>query len=412
MACVFLGVLLLSIYLAVCSLDTSKSIGELYYQNSYQGLASELSHLDWDDKNTHSYVLLYAAAIKESGSSVPSRISDQHPNLNRFINGYLALNEGKASVSKSIFESLAKNAESKPLGYLGLLEQADFTGNYRELRRLIYEIDSDLSLADEIPIYLLGFQLNHHNHIGDSERAEELSIEMSNTGYDPYASLLNELETLIIARRIDAASVLIDEIKSKFWLSPELIQFEADVIQLQGGHEKAIKFLEAAIEQYPNFWQLRIKLASVIHDLEDFDRAKQAVKILQDLMIERPNDIDLKLLLANYSFDLTIDDVRDDLYAELMLHRTELEAFTMFNLLEAKMNLLRGHRELVDVHLAELRKKDPHNKRYLWFAYQLAELEMDWDKARAYLEEYRTIDSYNEHVSNALERIKQNSAQY
>lgn len=378
------------------------SIDELHNRNEYQKVVKILNNYDWGSRENEKYILIFSEAVKETQQATPSFLKNQNASVYDFIVGYRALYEGKVYISNEIFEKLLSDQHSISLGYIGLLEQALATDSYIKLGEIIRFIKSNKVLKKEIPINILNsYEVAYYLAIGSFDEVLAIINERL-VNYNDYNLSITKVDILIGRNQLDDASNLVESLVEMYGRTPALILAEVDIMQRLQGQDKAIVFLENEIHKYPNYWQLKERLAYQIANLDNLAEAQRSLVILQELINQRPYDIYLKLLLANFSFDLGSSDIRDHLYAELIDNKGYLQIFSLFNLFEAKMSLLKGNRDNVDMSLAEIRKKDPSNKMYLWFAYQYEKLKKDWVKARSYLEEYKKIDPYNEYVINAL----------
>ena len=319
--------------------------------------------LNWKDKTNISFLPIYANAIFESQTQIPIEINEKFPEIYDFIAGYSSTHNGELNIGQSYFKKLQSQPTSATLSNIGILEKyiyiKDITSLCNEVKNYKHLGSFSDQYANEL---LIDFELACLVDSGEYEKARNvIRAYKPNDINDQYKKNIILINILNLTGKYQESKQLIDETKIVYGVTDALILEEANLYALRDGFKVATEFLGTKLINQS--FLLNQKYAMFLAN-SNVSKSSEAIKILVSTVNDRPFDIDAKLTLAHYSFDYGYKKQLDDSYASLV-NIKDIESFSSFNLLEAKMALIKKNYSETDSKLNQTEAKNPHGKQYL-----------------------------------------------
>lgn len=405
------------VLIGICSISyvSSKSLGQAstttlnervnnkYYAADNKTLLKLMEGVDWSDESNLPLIEILSKSIYELNVSVPSKIEKSYPEITDFIDGYISTRNGEIKIANSYFKSLEfKDQYSKQLSSIGRMSLFEYTNDVAALCGEVKKQEKVKNTSRYWREVLLDYKLKCMVFYGNYQQAKEILEEYKPNGInDMYKKNLLFIDVMAVLRDFDGAEKLLSGTKDLYGSTENLLLTEANLIAQKEGYAKEAKFLKKHLnkESFNLNTRYAISLAN-----SDINQAKKMLVFLEKWGNRRKFDIPNKLNLAHYSFNYGFKVPLDRVVYELS-HIKNIEEFVSFNLLEAKLALLKKNYEKTNAKLKEISKKNPYSVDYLWFSYEYNKLLGKNRIAKQYLIDYLKVDPNNQIAKEHLNLI-------
>ena len=304
------------------------------------------------------------------------------------------------NIGQSYFKKLQSQPTSATLSNIGILEKYSYIKDITSLCNEVKNYKNSSDFSDQYAIELLtDFELECLVGSGEYEKARNVIVGYKpNDINDQYKKNIILINIFNLTGKYQESKQLIDKTKTKYGITEAVILEEANLYALRDGFKIAVDFLGKNLINQS--FLLNQKYAMYLAN-SNVSESSAAIRILEGAVNDRPFDIDAKLTLAHYSFDYGYKKQLDESFASLV-NIKDIEAFSNFNLLEAKMALIKKNYLETDSKLKQTEAKNPYGKQYLWFAYQYNDLMKQHDKAIVFLNKYLQLEPNNQNLKNII----------
>ena len=356
---------------------------------------------NWNEDKNLPLLPIYANAVYESKIEVPSIIAENFPSIFDFIAGYSSSRSGQLTVAKSYFKKLTFLPKVAVYSDIGLMDLYSYSGNTVALCNSVKEYKQGNHFTNRYANEVLtDYELDCLIKTGKYDSVIAiLKSYKSNEINDKFKKNLILIKVLNLTGKYQESKNLIESTKKWYGNTEGLILSEADLYRHKEGYEHALKFLKANMNE--STFLLRQIYANYLSN-SDVKKSTEALNILSENAAKRPNDIEVLLSLAHFSFDSGSRKTLENAYSSLSAIK-DIHEFSDFNLLEAKMALLHKDFTEVDAKLKQVEDKNPLNKSYLWFSYQYNDLFKRQNIAIEYLDKYLIIEPNNQIVKKIIQ---------